>query len=464
MDFQLSDDQRALRSGMRDLLGAVFDRDRLRAAVERDGALDRSLWRELGAAGFFALRLPEDEGGVGLGLPEAVLLFEEAGRALLPGPLVATHLAAGRVKGAAEGEAVVTAVDGELPVAHLAEADAVLLVGGEAVDARALGSGGLAGVAGPGVLAVAAEARAEETRAQGARAEETRAQAARAQGPRAREAPQAPEAREARQAPQAPQARELPDGRTLTGEALRAFLAAARPVRSMDPLTPLHRAPAGAAAAVVRVPTGRPPTGEGGRAASERARAEADRAPLGSEHPGADTARVAGAVARTPAYAGRLRFEAALLTAAEQLGSAVRTTEAAVQHARDREQFGSPIGSFQAVKHLCADMLARTEPARAAVYAAALTGDPLEIAAAKLLADEAAVRNARDCLQIHGGMGFTWEADVHLHLKRAWLRAASWLTGAAAEELLAAGLGAAVPLPRSSAAYGRPVPEAGGEG
>ncbi|MEU3318107.1 acyl-CoA dehydrogenase family protein [Streptomyces sp. NPDC006785] len=415
MDFQLSDDQRALRSGMRDLLGAVFDRDWLRAAVERDGALDRPLWRELGAAGFFALRLPEDEGGVGLGLPEAALLFEEAGRALLPGPLVATHLAAGRVKGAAEGEAVVTAVDGELPVAHLAEADAVLLVGGEA-----------------------------------------------------------------REAPQAPQARELPEARTLTGEALRAFLAAARPVRSMDPLTPLHRAPAGAAAAAGRVPTGRLPTAEGGRAASERTRADTDRAPVGSERPGADTGRVAGAgagaytgvgadcvsgaVERTPAHAGRLRFEAALLTAAEQLGSAVRTTEAAVQHARDREQFGSPIGSFQAVKHLCADMLARTEPARAAVYAAAVTGDPLEIAAAKLLADEAAVRNARDCLQIHGGMGFTWEADVHLHLKRAWLRAASWLTGAAAEELLAAGLGAAGPLPRSSAAYGRPVPEAGGEG
>ncbi|MET8843934.1 acyl-CoA dehydrogenase family protein [Streptomyces rubiginosohelvolus] len=343
MDFQLSDDQRALRSGMRDLLGAVFDRDRLRAAVERDGALDRSLWRELGAAGFFALRLPEEAGGVGLGLPEAVLLFEEAGRALLPGPLVATHLAAGLVKGAAEGEAVVTAVAGGLPVAHLAEADAVL---------------------------VGTDALAREP---------------------------------------------------LVGEALRAFVAAARPVRSMDPLTPLHSAPA-----------------------------DAERAPAATE--------------RTPAHAGRLRFEAALLTAAEQLGSAARTTEVAVQHAGEREQFGSPIGSFQAVKHLCADMLARTEPARAAVYAAAVTGDPVEIAAAKLLADEAAVRNARDCLQIHGGMGFTWEADVHLHLKRAWLRAASWLTGAGAEELLAAGLGAAGRLPRSSAAYGRPVPEAGGGG
>ncbi|MBQ1109300.1 acyl-CoA dehydrogenase family protein, partial [Streptomyces sp. 404i] len=167
MDFQLSDDQRALRSGMRDLLDAVFDRDRMRAAVERGGTLDRSLWRELGAAGFFALRLPEEAGGVGLGLPEAVLLFEEAGRALLPGPLVATHLAAGLVKGAAEGEAVVTAVDGDLPVAHLAEADAVL-VGADA----------------------------------------------------------------------------------LVGEPLRAFVAAARPVRSMDPLTPLHRTGAAGAAGV----------------------------------------------------------------------------------------------------------------------------------------------------------------------------------------------------------------------
>ncbi|MGW9383187.1 acyl-CoA dehydrogenase family protein [Streptomyces globisporus] len=353
MDFQLSDDQRALRSGMRDLLGAVFDRDRLRAAVERDGALDRSLWRELGAAGFFALRLPEEAGGVGLGLPEAVLLFEEAGRALLPGPLVATHLAAGLVKGAAEGEAVVTAVAADLPAAHLAEADAVLVVDGQAPP-------GL-----PGDVLSGDVSGAE----------------------------------------------------VLSGEALRAFVAAARPVRSVDPLTPLHRL-AGRA-----VPTGAP-----------------------------------------QAYSGALHYEAALLTAAEQLGSAARTTEAAVQHAKERHQFGSPIGSFQAVKHLCADMLARTEPARAAVYAAAVTGDPAEIAAAKLLADEAAVRNARDCLQIHGGMGFTWEADVHLHLKRAWLRAASWLTVARAEELLAADLGAAGRLPRSSAAYGRPVPEAGGGG
>lgn len=138
--------------------------------------------------------------------------------------------------------------------------------------------------------------------------------------------------------------------------------------------------------------------------------------------------------------AAPLRLEGALLAAAEQLGIAARTTETAVQHARGREQFGSPVGAFQAVEHLCARMLVRAELARAAVYAAAVTMDPVDIAGAKLLADEAAVRNARDCLQVHGGMGFTCEADVHLHLKRAWLRAGQWLTAADAGEALAADL------------------------
>ncbi|MEU6883396.1 acyl-CoA dehydrogenase family protein [Streptomyces sp. NPDC046712] len=293
MDFRLTDDQKALKAGVRELLTGRFDRDALRAAVDSPG-LDRALWRELGAAGFFALRLPEEAGGVGLGLPEAVLVFEEAGRVLLPGPLVATHLAAGTVDGAAEGEAVVTAADGAF-VEWLEAADVVL--------------GDVEG---------------------------------------------------------------------------------AVPVRSVDPLTPLHRLPVGA-------------------------------------HPYPPP--------RTSSWP-----EATLLTAAEQVGSAARTTETAVSYARTRQQFGQPIGAFQAVKHLCAQMLVRTEVARAAVYAAAVTGDPVEIAGAKLLADEAAVDCARDCLQVHGGMGFTWEADVHLHLKRAWVRAERGLSKAQAAEVEAAAL------------------------
>ncbi|MDW4903807.1 acyl-CoA dehydrogenase family protein [Streptomyces sp. ADMS] len=294
MRFQLTEDQRALRDGVRGLLAGRFGRERLRAAMETAEAapeLDRGLWRELGAAGFFSLRLPEAAGGVGLGLPEAVLAFEEAGRVLLPGPLIATHLAAGVVPGAATGEAVVTVVDGGGVVEWLGAADVV-----------------------------------------------------------------------------------------------RGDAAGAVPVRSVDPLTPLHRA----------------------------AEPDSDACP--------DV------------------LLTSLLTAAEQLGTAARVCELAVQHARTREQFGRPIGAFQAVQQLCAGMLVRVEVARAAVYAAAVTVHPADVAAARLLADEAAVRGARDCLQVHGGMGFTWESDVHLYLKRAWVRARRPGSVTECEELLAAEL------------------------
>ncbi|OKJ36419.1 acyl-CoA dehydrogenase family protein [Streptomyces sp. CB01580] len=345
MDFQLSDDQRALRSGTGDILAGRFGRDRMRAALDAGTAVDRGLWRELGEAGFFALRLPEAEGGAGLGLPEAVLLFEEAGRALLPGPLIATHLAAGAVKGAAEGTAVVAVLEPGRPVEHLGDADALLVLGPEDVGARA-------------------PERASES------------------GPERAYA--------------------------VTGGELRGLVGgAAEPVRSIDPFTPLWRITA----------------------------------PAGASHERLSGELLSGRTARW-------RDEGALLAAAEQLGSAARTTEMAVQHAGGREQFGAPIGSFQAVKHLCADMLVRAELARCAVYAAAVTADPVEIAGAKLLADEAAVRNARDCLQVHGGMGFTWEADVHLHLKRAWLRSGRWIGAAAAEERLASDLRGGAGIPR----------------
>lgn len=118
----------------------------------------------------------------------------------------------------------------------------------------------------------------------------------------------------------------------------------------------------------------------------------------------------------------------ALLTAALAVGLARRATELAVAHALDREQFGRRIGSFQAVKHLCADMACRTELARVAVHAAAVrvddptAGDAVRATAgARLLAGEAAIANGRAAMQVLGGMGFTWAVDVHLLLKRAWV-------------------------------------------
>jgi alkylation response protein AidB-like acyl-CoA dehydrogenase len=128
--------------------------------------------------------------------------------------------------------------------------------------------------------------------------------------------------------------------------------------------------------------------------------------------------------------AATLRRDGALLTAALQVGLAARLTELAVDYAKQREQFGRTIGSFQAVKHICADMFVRTELARASLHAAAVTVDdpavgdlPRAVAGAKLLADEAATANGRACVQVHGGMGFTWEVPVHFLLKRAWLHA-----------------------------------------
>ena len=115
----------------------------------------------------------------------------------------------------------------------------------------------------------------------------------------------------------------------------------------------------------------------------------------------------------------------AVCTAAFQVGMADRLTEMTVAYAKEREQFDRPIGSFQAIKHLCADMFVRTEVARAAVYAAAAAldeePDDRMVSVAKLLAGETAITNGKTATQVHGGMGFTWEVDVHLYLKRAWV-------------------------------------------
>jgi len=117
--------------------------------------------------------------------------------------------------------------------------------------------------------------------------------------------------------------------------------------------------------------------------------------------------------------------EAAALLSAEMMGGLERVLETASEHARTRIQFGRPIGSFQAVKHKCADVLIALEAGRSAVreaLEAADAGDP-ELAAlastAKAWAGEAFVRGAEENVQIHGGVGFTWEYDAHLYLRRA---------------------------------------------
>ncbi|TML60107.1 MAG: acyl-CoA dehydrogenase [Actinobacteria bacterium] len=293
MDLELSPDEEALQDGVRRLCEGRFPMATVRALAPQAG-VDRALWRELADAGVFSLRAD------GMGATDAVLVFEELGRALVPGPLVWSHLAAGLVDGAATGERVVggALVGGEpLLVEHLDALDALLVLDGDRV--RLVDRGAVDGVPVP---------------------------------------------------------------------------------RPLDPLTPLHHV---------------------------------ESLPRGEAVGGADVA-------------ARLQLDGAALVAASLLGIAEAVTDMAVAYAKQREQFGRPIGSFQAVKHLLADMLTRTEVARAAVYAAGVTlhdpgvGDPARaVAGAKLIAGEAAFVNGKACIQVHGGMGFTWEVDAHLYLKRA---------------------------------------------
>ncbi|MFF7625183.1 acyl-CoA dehydrogenase [Streptomyces cyaneofuscatus] len=136
-----------------------------------------------------------------------------------------------------------------------------------------------------------------------------------------------------------------------------------------------------------------------------------------------------------PLDSALVRDLAAVLLAADACGTAARSLDTAAEHARVREQFGRPIGAFQAVKHLCADMLVRLEQARALTWDAARAADePSEVreltaALAAATAPEAAYSCAKNAIQILGGIGFTWEHDAHLQLRRAVL--ARQLLGAA---------------------------------
>ena len=302
MHFELTPDQLALQEAMRTFCAGRFDIASVRSLGD-SGVVDRALWSELADMGVFSLRLAEKEGGVELGWADAVLVFEELGRFLVPGPLVWTHLAAGLVPGASTGEVVVGGVERNDPsglVEYFDSLDQLLVVDDDGVR-----------------LVPTAELKADPI------------------------------------------------------------------VNPLDPLTPVSRL------------TDALPTGE----------------------------RLLDADGAT-----RLRVQGAALVAGVMLGVSEAATALAVAYAKQREQFDKPIGAFQAVKHLLADMFTRTEVARGAVYAAGVTlDDPgvgsveRAVAAAKLTAAEAGVGNGKSCIQVHGGMGYTWEVDAHLLFKRAYV-------------------------------------------
>jgi alkylation response protein AidB-like acyl-CoA dehydrogenase len=145
---------------------------------------------------------------------------------------------------------------------------------------------------------------------------------------------------------------------------------------------------------------------------------------------------------------------ACVAIAAESTGIAQRTMEMSVEYAKDRKQFDRPIGSYQAVSHRCAQMLLETENSRSAVYGAAWAADaepeslPLAASIAKAYASDAGWRVPDAAIQVHGGIGFTWEHDLHFFLKRGKQNAAmfgdaKWHRERVADAVLA---GAAQPV------------------
>ncbi|HEU5105815.1 MAG TPA: acyl-CoA dehydrogenase family protein [Solirubrobacterales bacterium] len=141
-------------------------------------------------------------------------------------------------------------------------------------------------------------------------------------------------------------------------------------------------------------------------------------------------------------------LRACVALAAESTGLAQRALEMSVAYAKDRQQFGRPIGAYQAVSHRCAQMLLETENARSAVYGAAWAADaepeslPLAASTAKAYSSDAGWRVPDAAIQVHGGIGFTWEHDLHFFLKRgranaAMLGDAKWHRERVADAVLA---------------------------
>ncbi|MGW6285366.1 acyl-CoA dehydrogenase [Streptomyces sp. NPDC055107] len=328
-------------------------------------------WEGLAAQGLTGIHLPEAYGGGGGGLLDLAVVLEETAYASLPGPYLATALTSAVLRHAVAAGAGASVG----PLRELAAGDrtaAVALAPGTLTATPAEGGHRLDGTAPPVLTAQAADLLL------------------------------------------LPAA--TPDGERWFLVDAGAEGIAVRPHRSVDPTRPT-------------------------------AEVRADAVPVPAHR-------------MLPLDSALVRDLAAVLLAADACGSAARSLDTAVEHAAVREQFGRPIGAFQAVKHLCADMLVRLEQARALTWDAARAADEsaraadesaraaeesaraaeesggagpgalgLTAALAAATAPEAAYTCAKDAIQILGGIGFTWEHDAHLQLRRAVL--ARQLLGAA---------------------------------
>jgi alkylation response protein AidB-like acyl-CoA dehydrogenase len=322
MSIAITDDHRALASTVSEFLSARGARAAARALLEAEADQLPGYWDELRGLGWLGLHIPEEYGGSGFGLPELVVVVEELGRAVAPGPFVPSVIAS----------AVLAAI---------APPDVAQRLLPGLADGSAVGAVGLGG---------------EVTVSGGA-------------------------------------------GHGSAGVVLGGHLADVLLVPSGEDVLVIETAEGGVK---TEVPPNLDPTRRSARV----------------------TLTGAPAVV-LPGGRRALTDLARLILAAEATGVARETTIQASEYAKVREQFGRPIATFQAVKHHCANMLVAAEVATAATWDAARAaegaGDQLSYTAAiaAALAVPTAVQNGQLNIQVHGGIGFTWEHDAHLYLRRA---------------------------------------------
>ncbi len=378
MRFAFTEDQEALRESARVFLGDHSSSERVRAAMESDLGYDPEVWTRIAQEmGWTAITVPEEYGGLGLGYVELVALIEEMGAHLLCSPFF---------------ESICLG------------ANALLIAANEDQKAELL----------PGVASGETIATLALTESNGRWDSSGIATTARRDG--------------------TDFVLEGSKNYVPLGHIADLIIIAARePASTLNDGVGLFAVPAETSGLTrSALPT------------MDQTRRQAELSLNAVRVP--ESALLGGDLNAWSAVEKTLHL-AAIALAAEQAGGANRCLDMTVQYAKERVQFGRQIGSFQAIKHKCADMLLLVESARSAAYYAgwAASVDDAEVpvlaSLAKSYCSDAYFKCAAESIQIHGGVGFTWEYDVHIHFKRA--KSSETLLGSPSyhRELVARGIG-----------------------
>ena len=335
MEFGLNESQEILRDSARSFFAGECPTSEVRRLMETDTAYDTNLWRKLAEQGYTGIIFAEEYGGVGLGKVELILLMEEAGRALLPGPFFSTVVLSGSII-----DAVATAEQKKKYLAPICRGEARATVA---------------------ILESSASWDLNDIKM-------------------------------------------TADGGKLSGEKLFVSDAAIA-----DWIVVLARN------GVFLVAKGAP-----GLKISLMVSMDLTRKLYAVQLHDTPAEKLGDFAAVMPAI-----DVATTALVAEMVGAMQRTLDLTVEYAKTRKQFGKTIGSFQAVQHQCADMYLETESSRSAAYYAAwalqedMPDAPAAVSIAKIYASDAGRTVGNRGIQIHGGMGFTWENDLHLYYRRA---------------------------------------------